>query len=539
MQNKLVFSLLLLAFVFSVPSLFMYFVSEDLVSIVPEANFVTRLKSIWSGDILKNAGFYRPISLTSLLVDYKLWGLSSVGFHFTNLLFHIACVVTVYFFIFYLFNDYRIALLSSLIFILHPIHTYNLYWISGRGDMIATLFYILSLIFMMEFLKKQQDKFIVFTILFAVLGILGKETVITIPLAWLWIYIFLKNKNNVQKMRLKVLFLIIVFIFIFLILRFLILKGSFNIPGIYKYFNVSYYFKNILKLTGFLTIPFGYEFFELLYSKYPAIFLSTAIVCVFGMIIFFYFVCRKDKAFFYILIFFIIITLPFFQLVMRWYLYLPSVGFSLFIGYLIYKVKRGKKRYGRIILGIYLFLCVIGYMYYTYVWYLNSNFNKELIKKIIMLMKQHRDKKYFYIVNLPAKIYRCPTFGYGFEHTVRLFNEDTFQCLDRIVRTSHQYGYHSCNYKVKPDGIELWFDNPNSYFLLPVRKYILGEAGLKIGRKVDVPLFWDTVTVSVLNNHPNNKVKHVKIFYTPRMLQKDCMVVIFYKKNYKIIHPQN
>src|SRR5439155_23733708 len=45
-------------------------------------------------DLFRNhSAHYRPVQTLSLMVDYALWGLNPFGYHLTNVLLHLGCVL--------------------------------------------------------------------------------------------------------------------------------------------------------------------------------------------------------------------------------------------------------------------------------------------------------------------------------------------------------------------------------------------------------------------------------------------------------------
>lgn len=106
--------------------------------------------------------YYRPLSIALLIFDYYLFGTNSAGYHLVNVLLHLSNGLLVY----YLSIEYmeeradnnKIALLSALLFILHPIVTEPVVWISARTDLLCCFFFLLSLILV----AKKRDNFSLF-----------------------------------------------------------------------------------------------------------------------------------------------------------------------------------------------------------------------------------------------------------------------------------------------------------------------------------------------------------------------------------------
>ncbi|MGB2600179.1 MAG: hypothetical protein WBC99_07025 [Candidatus Omnitrophota bacterium] len=81
-----------------------------------------------------NVNYYRPVQTVSYMADYFLWGKEPLGFHLTNVIFHVACVLLVYVFINLLFKNRILGLVTALLFSVHPAHTGVVSYIAGRAD---------------------------------------------------------------------------------------------------------------------------------------------------------------------------------------------------------------------------------------------------------------------------------------------------------------------------------------------------------------------------------------------------------------------
>lgn len=137
-------------------------------------------------DPSRKSGYYRPITTLSYMIDVALWGNNPRGFHGTNVLLHALCSVLVYVFAASLRIHPSTALLAALLFALHPVHTESVAWISGRTDLLCTLFLLLSLL---TFPKSREDPpgkrrvlFQAGSLLTFLLALWAKETAIVLPL---------------------------------------------------------------------------------------------------------------------------------------------------------------------------------------------------------------------------------------------------------------------------------------------------------------------------------------------------------------------
>jgi tetratricopeptide (TPR) repeat protein len=90
-------------------------------------------------------GYYRPLALLSIVLDCTVWGERTFGFHLTNLLLHLGCVLALFFLLERLFGRWT-ALWTSGLFAAFAVHTENVAFISGRMDVLCTLFILLCLL---------------------------------------------------------------------------------------------------------------------------------------------------------------------------------------------------------------------------------------------------------------------------------------------------------------------------------------------------------------------------------------------------------
>lgn len=103
-----------------------------------------------------HTGFYGPLAWLSWSVDYRLWGLSPVGYHLTNVLLHAGAAAT-----FCLLAEellrrsfeepasprlWLAAAAGALAFSLHPLRVESVAWAAERRDVLAGLFFTGSLL---------------------------------------------------------------------------------------------------------------------------------------------------------------------------------------------------------------------------------------------------------------------------------------------------------------------------------------------------------------------------------------------------------
>ncbi len=121
------------------------------------------LPQIFSQHLGAGAGsrysFYRPLQLITYVWDYSLWGLNPAGYHLTNVLCHIFAALCLYWLVLILFRDTLLSFLTALLFIVHPVLTEAVTYISGRADPLAFIFIMLTFICYLKFLRAKKIRF--------------------------------------------------------------------------------------------------------------------------------------------------------------------------------------------------------------------------------------------------------------------------------------------------------------------------------------------------------------------------------------------
>jgi Flp pilus assembly protein TadD len=137
-------------------------------------------------------GLYRPLTLMSFSLNF-IFGRSSFGFHVGNVLLHAINSLLVFLIAARLFKSKPAAYIASLLFIVLPVHTEAVAFISGRADLLACMFGLLSI----WYLLRQQDW--MSAGMFA-LGLFAKESVVGLVPVILFIIWRRSEPSSVRRM---------------------------------------------------------------------------------------------------------------------------------------------------------------------------------------------------------------------------------------------------------------------------------------------------------------------------------------------------
>ncbi len=153
--------------------------------------------------------YYRPILRLTFIMDANIGGKDPSVYRFTNAAIH--AVSSLLFFIFLLKLKYgrNTALLISLFFVVHPLISPAVTWISGRNDTLLTMFMLLSfityIIYHEERRKNQRSIYLLIHLVSFVIALFTKEAAASLPLMIiLYIKLFRKEKfltsNNIKML---------------------------------------------------------------------------------------------------------------------------------------------------------------------------------------------------------------------------------------------------------------------------------------------------------------------------------------------------
>ena len=126
----------------------------------------------------QHSGYYRPLFLWSLALDNAAHGLSSVGAHAQNLLWHLVAVTALHALLLRFFGSFS-ALLGALLFAVHPVQSEAVVWVAARSDLMAAAFGLAALVLL---LAPQVDRRrLGWAGLLAFCAVLSKESAVLLP----------------------------------------------------------------------------------------------------------------------------------------------------------------------------------------------------------------------------------------------------------------------------------------------------------------------------------------------------------------------
>jgi len=190
------------ALILAVVTIFVYLPAWNGGFIWDDDQYVTKNPLLTAADGLWRIWFsldspsqYFPLTYTTLLIERALWGLDPTGYHWINILLHVANALLLW----RLLTRLAIpgAWLAAGIFALHPVQVESVAWITELKNVLMGFFFLLTLLAWTRFVDERQRRpwrFYRLALVFYVLALSAKSTACTLPAA-LFLILWLQKKR--------------------------------------------------------------------------------------------------------------------------------------------------------------------------------------------------------------------------------------------------------------------------------------------------------------------------------------------------------
>lgn len=144
--------------------------------------------------------FYRPLMYISLLLDAQWHSASLIPYHITNVLIHGMAASLVFSLLVRLRYERSFSLFCALLFAVHPVSVMAVAWVPGRNDTLLAVFAVSAFIYLIDYLRTSENKYLMLHVLFLALAQFTKETAVVLAVLFS-IYIHFIEKQNVIRFR--------------------------------------------------------------------------------------------------------------------------------------------------------------------------------------------------------------------------------------------------------------------------------------------------------------------------------------------------
>ncbi|MFQ5454828.1 MAG: tetratricopeptide repeat protein [Nitrospirota bacterium] len=161
----------------------------EFITVSPQWGFIPEKEKI-------SSNYYRPVKSILYTLTYHLFGLKAWGFHLVNIVLNALVSVLVFLISLRFMGRISYSLICSILFAIHPVHTEAVDWISSMGEVTFTLFYLIAF-----YIYTNKDHSLLRLNISAsmfFLSLLSKETAITLPVV-LILYDYIFKKIEVRR----------------------------------------------------------------------------------------------------------------------------------------------------------------------------------------------------------------------------------------------------------------------------------------------------------------------------------------------------
>ena len=125
---------------------------------------------------------WHPMTLLSYIADAQLFGLKPWGFHLTNIVLHVAVVLSLFLVLRRMTGEFWPSAFVAAVFAIHPLRVESVAWVSERKDVLSGLFFVLALGAYVGYVRRpfSLPRYLLVLVLFA-LGLMSKPMVVTLP----------------------------------------------------------------------------------------------------------------------------------------------------------------------------------------------------------------------------------------------------------------------------------------------------------------------------------------------------------------------
>jgi hypothetical protein len=277
---------------------------------------------------------YSPLHLLSYALDHTVGGLNAYAFHLSSNLWAGVVAGFVYLVALALTRQLIIALVAALLFLVHPVHVEAVAWISNRKDLVATAFVLPCVLAYLTYRQRGTVGWYIISLLLFFVALLGKLSVAAFPAVLLVIDVVIEKRQVGRSIIDKIPFL--------LLAAFVAVSVQHAQPSTGLHFDLAMHAMAFIQSLWLLTGLGNY----VIYRVPPPPGDNVLQLVGLGILVSLFvlpWLLRKRYPVATVSIYWILFTylptqvLPFSYPVTDRYLFLPSVGAVILIGWLLFK----------------------------------------------------------------------------------------------------------------------------------------------------------------------------------------------------------
>jgi len=147
--------------------------------------------------------YYRPVFIVYLMLMWKLFGASALGWHVFNLILHMLAVYLVFLMLERFAKDLWLAAIATFLFAVHPLRSESVAWVSGLTDPLLAVFLVSSFYAYIRYRAEGEVKFLGGALGLFALGIFTKEPAVALAIFIAAYELFIGNQDKALLDRIR------------------------------------------------------------------------------------------------------------------------------------------------------------------------------------------------------------------------------------------------------------------------------------------------------------------------------------------------
>ncbi len=162
------------------------------------------LGKIFSASYHSGAGetlnFYRPLTTLFFAFDYQIWRLNPFGYHLSNVALHILNGILIFFLLRRIFATYLLGMCCAILFLVHPINSEAVNYISNRSDLLMLFFFLTAFYSYLFYRERGRWFFLLVALVLYIFSILSKEMGLILPFFLLAYEVIYTHKRKLASL---------------------------------------------------------------------------------------------------------------------------------------------------------------------------------------------------------------------------------------------------------------------------------------------------------------------------------------------------
>lgn len=130
-------------------------------------------------------GHYSPITIFSYMIDFMWGGLNPKIYHLSNVILHAANVTLCWVLVNRLTGKPLIALLTALVFAIHPLNVEAVAWVGQRKTLLSATLGMSAFLFYLNWFKQRRKVHFVLACILFLFGLGAKSSIVCLPLLFI------------------------------------------------------------------------------------------------------------------------------------------------------------------------------------------------------------------------------------------------------------------------------------------------------------------------------------------------------------------